>query len=353
MDWNILRIRWSEDGFSEFGTAFISFALVLFFGYLLGDRIVPKLSDALLRNGIQRPHPLYESGRRIVRLSFFLLASFIFLKLLKLSERTGETVFLGFRILSIFLLTFSCVRLFSAVFEAYSEKTEGLISSASIISNVIRITMFAVGLLLILQSLGISVAPILGALGVGGLAVALGLQPTLSNLFSGLSILLERQLKKGDYIRLQGDGLEGYVEDITWRTTAIRRFNNSTIVVPNSIMSSSVFTNFDIPTKEFSLQIEAGVAYQSDLERTEKIAVEVGRETLKRLYPVHEIGEVSFSYQKFSENSVDFKVTLPSFEYTDQFAIKHEFIKLLHARFRTEGIEFRLSPQGVSPKKGP
>ncbi|AOP35062.1 mechanosensitive ion channel protein [Leptospira tipperaryensis] len=341
MDWNIIHAWFSKELFLELGTSAGVFIFVLFFGYVLGDRIVPKLSGILFQNRIQNSHPLYKAGRRIIRLLFFLLASYLFLRFLKLTPSTEEFVFLTFKITAIILLTFSLVRLFSAVFETYSEKTEGLLSSASIISNVIRITLFAIGVLLILQSLGISVAPILGALGVGGLAVALGLQPTLSNLFSGLSILMGKQLKKGDYVRLQGDGLEGIVQDITWRTTTIRKFNNSTIIVPNSVMSSSVFTNFDLPSKELSIAIEAGVAYQSDLEKVESIAIEIAKEVLNGFYKTDEQKEVSFSYQRFGESSVDFKITLPSLEFADQFAIKHEYIKRIHARFQKERIELR------------
>lgn len=341
MDWNHLLTSFSKDFFLELGTSAGIFIFVLLFGYVIGDRIVPRLSGILFQNKIQSSHPLYKAGRRIVRLLFFLLASYLFLRFLKLSENVGDFLFLSFRIAAIILLTFSLVRLFSAVFETYSEMTEGLLSSASIISNVIRITLFAIGVLLILQSLGISVAPILGALGVGGLAVALGLQPTLSNLFSGLSILMGKQLKKGDYVRLQGDGLEGYVQDITWRSTTIRRFNNSTIIVPNSVMSSSVFTNFDLPSKELSITIESGVAYRSDLEKVESIAVETAKEVLKQFYKTGTDKEVSFTYQRFGENSIDFKITLPSFEFTDQFTIKHEYIKRIHSRFQKEGIELR------------
>ncbi|RHX88536.1 mechanosensitive ion channel family protein [Leptospira stimsonii] len=341
MDWNVIQTWFSKEFFLELGTSSGVFIFVLFLGYLFGDRIIPRLSGILFQNRIQNSHPLYKAGRRIIRLLFFLLASYLFLRLLKLSSSTEEFVFLSFKIISIILLTFSLVRLFSAVFETYSEMTEGLLSSASIISNVIRITLFAIGVLLILQSLGISVAPILGALGVGGLAVALGLQPTLSNLFSGLSILMGKQLKKGDYVRLQGDGLEGYVQDITWRSTTIRRFNNSTIVVPNSVMASSVFTNFDLPNKELSITIESGVSFQSDLEKVESISIEIAKDVLKQFYKTGEEKEVSFSYQRFGENSVDFRVTLPSLEFTDQFAIRHEYIKRIHSRFQKEGIELR------------
>ncbi|MBE8399014.1 mechanosensitive ion channel family protein [Leptospira borgpetersenii] len=342
MDWNEIQTWISKDFILELGRAVGIFLFVLLFGYILGDRIVPKLSELFFQNKLQHSHPLYKAGRRNVRLLFFLFGTFLFLKFLKLPSASEEFVLLSYRILSIILLTFSFVHLFSTGLKAYSEKTEGLISSASIINNVIRIVLFAVGVLLILQSLGIPIAPILGALGVGGLAVALGLQPTFSNLFSGLNILFGKQLKKGDYVRLQGEGMEGHVQDITWRSTKIRRFNNSTIVVPNSVMASSVFTHFDLPTKELSIQIEAGVAYQTDLEKVESMAVDIGNEVLKKFYGSSSTKEVSFSYQKFDKNSVNFKIDLPYHEFTDQFPIQHEFIKLLYSRFQKEGIELRL-----------
>ncbi|EMF82060.1 transporter, small conductance mechanosensitive ion channel MscS family protein [Leptospira weilii serovar Topaz str. LT2116] len=342
MDWNEIQTWISKDFILELGRATGIFLFALLFGYILADRIAPKFSELFFQNKLQNSHPLYKAGRKSVRLLFFLFGIFLFLKFLKLPSGSEEFVFLSYRIVSIILLTFSSVHLFSAAFEAYSEKTEGLISSASIINNVTRIILFAVGILLILQSLGIPIAPILGALGVGGLAVALGLQPTFSNLFSGLNILLGKQLKKGDYVRLQGEGMEGHVQDITWRSTTIRRFNNSTIVVPNSVMASSVFTHFDLPAKEFSIQIEAGVAYQTDLEKVESIAVDIGNEVLKKFYGAPSTEKISFSYQKFDKSSINFKIDLPYHDFTDQVPIKHEFIKLLYSRFQKEGIELRL-----------
>ncbi|EMN73293.1 transporter, small conductance mechanosensitive ion channel MscS family protein [Leptospira interrogans serovar Bataviae str. UI 08561] len=216
-----------------------------------------------------------------------------------------------------------------------------MVSSASIIGNAIRIILFTVCILLILQSLGISIVPILGALGVGGLAVALGLQPTLSNLFSGLGILLGKQLKRGDYVRMQGEGLEGYVQDITWRSTTIRKRNDSVIVVPNSVMASSVVTTLELSKKCFSIPIEANINSQTDLEKVESLAINIGNEVLKKFYPSDSIREISFSYQKFGPNSVGFQMDLPCLEFSDQFLIRHEFIKQLHSNFQKEGIEFK------------
>ena len=87
------------------------------------------------------------------------------------------------------------------------------------------------GFLVVLQTLGVSIAPLLTALGVGGLAVALALQDTLANLFAGIHILASKTVQPGDYIRLSS-GEEGYVVDINWRQTTVRQLSNNLVDHP-------------------------------------------------------------------------------------------------------------------------
>ncbi|MCK5255037.1 MAG: mechanosensitive ion channel [Deltaproteobacteria bacterium] len=115
--------------------------------------------------------------------------------------------------------------------ELYASKFKEAIPQSTIFKNLTKIVILTIGFLIILQTLGVSITPILTALGVGGLAVALALQDTLSNLFSGLQIIISRQVRTGDYIKLES-GEEGYVVDITWRNTTIRMLPNNIIVVP-------------------------------------------------------------------------------------------------------------------------
>ena len=98
----------------------------------------------------------------------------------------------------------------------------GVAQSATIFVNIVRVAVVGIGLLVLLQSLGVSVTPLLTALGVGGLAVALALQDTLANLFAGVHILVSRKVQQGDYVRLDS-GQDGYIVDINWRNTTIRQ----------------------------------------------------------------------------------------------------------------------------------
>jgi small-conductance mechanosensitive channel len=139
--------------------------------------------------------------------------------------------------------TMAIAKMTAGFVSIYVQREDVPLPSTSIFRNLTKLLVFLIGILIILHSLGISITPILTALGVGGLAAALALQPTLANLFSGLQIIAAKQLHPGDYIKLDS-GEEGYVTDITWRNTTIRALPNNMIIVPNSKLASTIFTNY-------------------------------------------------------------------------------------------------------------
>ena len=124
-----------------------------------------------------------------------------------------------------------------------------------------------------MNELGVSITPILTALGVGGLAVALALQDTLSNFFAGFYIMMAGQIRVGDYVKLDS-GEEGYVVDISWRSLTIRTLPNNIVVVPNSKVAQANVTNYSLPEKRMSLLIKVGVSYDSEPDQIERILVE-------------------------------------------------------------------------------
>ena len=219
----------------------------------------------------------------------------------------------------------------------YSKRAEGVLPSISIFSNITKLSFYVLGLLVILQSLGISIAPILTALGVGGIAVALALQDTLANLFAGLHVLVSKQVKQGHYIKLN-TGEEGYVTDITWRNTTIRALANNMIIIPNAKMASAVITNYNLPVKEVSVSIPIGVSYGSDLAKVEEVTVQAAKEVMRETGSVAPGFEPLIRYQGFGDSGINFNVVLLAGEFADQHLLKHEFIKKLYRRYREEGI---------------
>src|SRR5712691_4576931 len=120
-----------------------------------------------------------------------------------------------------------------------------------------------IGVLVLLSVLGIHITPILTALGVGGLAVALALQDSLANLFAGMHLLADQPIRVGDYVRI-ADSIEGHVVDIGWRSTRVRMLQNTIVVVPNKRVAESVVVNYDMPEPRMSLEIPVKVSYASD-----------------------------------------------------------------------------------------
>ncbi|HNY32679.1 MAG TPA: mechanosensitive ion channel family protein [Fibrobacteria bacterium] len=238
----------------------------------------------------------------------------------------------------VMVATVFCARMAVGFVGVYTQGMEGVAHSTSIFRSLAKVLVFVIGGLIALQSAGISIAPILTALGVGGLATALALQPTLANLFSGIQILASRTINPGDFVRLDS-GEEGHVLDINWRTTTIRSATSSMVMIPNSKLATVVVTNHHYPDREIGVPLTVQVAYGSDLSRVEVAVREVGVEVQTQLsggVTTH-VPEARFS--AFADNGIQVAIGLRATDPTEQGLLRHEFIKRLEERFRREGIE--------------
>jgi len=213
----------------------------------------------------------------------------------------------------------------------YMKRSAGIVQTAS------RGVIILIALLIVLETAGVSITPLLASLGVASLAVALALQSPLTNFFAGIQILADKSIEVGHYIRLDS-GEEGYVTRIGWRSTAIRALPNNLIVIPNSKLMDSNITDFNLPAKEMSVLIQVGVHYDSDLEHVERVVREVGTEVLKEVEGGKEDFTPLIRFHTFGDSSIDLTVILRVDEFVTQYALKSEFVKRLHRRFKEEGI---------------
>jgi small-conductance mechanosensitive channel len=233
-----------------------------------------------------------------------------------------------------------------------AQSHSGTSGSATIFVNITKTVVLVLGLLLLLNSLGIAITPLLTALGVGGLAVALALQDTLSNLFAGVHILASHQVQPGAFILLD-NGMEGYVEDTNWRNTVIRQTSNNLVVVPNATLAASILTNYHKPDEQMSVTVQVGVSYDSDLEYVERVTIEVGREVMLEIDGAVPEHEPLVRYTAFGESSVNFNVILRAAEATQRGLVTHEFIKRLHCRYQAEGIDIPYPIRTLVPARSP
>ena len=223
--------------------------------------------------------------------------------------------------------------------EMLSGRAEGVIGSPTLVVNMARLAVGVLGVFIILQNLGINITPLITALGIGGLAVALALQDTLGNLFAGVQIILSKQVRPRDYVRLDS-GDEGWVTDVKSRTTTILTFpDGNLLAVPNTLLASSVVKNFSLPRKALWVSVEVGVSYDSDLGRVEQVTLDVARQVLSSVDGGVSDEEPVVRYHTFGDSSINFEIRMLVREFESQGPVRHELIKRLHERFNEEGIE--------------
>lgn len=241
-------------------------------------------------------------------------------------------------VIILFTATVVAARIGAGFITNYTQRNNGLLPATSLFSNITKIIVYILGGLIILQYIGVSITPLLTALGVGGLAVALALQDTLSNLFSGLNIIASKQIKPGDYIKLDNQE-EGLVTDITWRYTTIQAMPNNRIIVPNHKLAIAIITNYNLPVEDIAVTIPVSISYHSNLEEIEKIALDVAFDVQNNSLDAFNTHDPIVRFKEFGASGITMAVTLRAKDFSTQYPLRHDFIKRLHQVFKEKGIE--------------
>jgi len=308
----------------------------LLVGLICEKFLFPKLKRLIVQKHIPGMRILLQSLHR--QIFIWIVLAGIFAALVATPNLNPELRIVLRKIITVIFLcsiTLVFARLTAGFVNLFTRKTEGV--STSLISNLAKIAVLVLGTLIILQTIGVQITPIVTTLGVGGIAVGLALQDTLANLFAGFYLIISKQVRTGDYVKLDA-GHEGYVTDITWRNTTIKELSNNVVIVPNSKLASAIFTNYHLPAKEITLTMNVGVSYDSDLEQVEKVTVEVAKEVMREIAPELIQNEPYIRFHTFGDFSIDFTLYMRVSEYFDQRMGKHLFVKKLHRRYKELGI---------------
>lgn len=233
---------------------------------------------------------------------------------------------------------FAAVRLAGRLVPVWASQHEATRPTAKLLAAIARVFVLVVGGIILLDTLGIRVSALVATLGVGSLAVALALQDTLANFFSGLYILADRPVRPGDYVRIDG-GEEGFVDAITWRSTRIRTFFNNVVVVPNSKLAQSVVTNFSLPNSSMLIKIQVDVDYRSDPDQVERLLVEEASSAAGSLPELlTDPAPEARLAPGFGEYALQFTLYVHVRDVSAQLAVQHALRKRILARLRLEGI---------------
>ncbi len=271
-------------------------------------------------------------------LNLIILASgmALLMELLPLPEKASQLARIALQGAVVLAVVLFLDRLVRGYMTRHSTPVFGSVSQG-VAKGLVRGFIIGLGALIFLDLMGISITPILASLGIGSLAVALALQDTLSNFFAGIYVTIDKPVAIGDFVKLEA-GQQGYVTDVGWRSTRIREPSNNMIVIPNAKLVSSVITNYYAPTKLIAVLVEVSVHYESDLPKVERVVTAVAREIMKATPGGVADFEPFIRFHSFCDSGIGFSVIMQGKEFTDQYLIKHEFIKAVHERFRKEGI---------------
>lgn len=276
------------------------------------------------------------SLRGVARWGFFLLGVFAALPALPIPVSFSDEITMAGRLIVLVFAFIVLGRFASGIAAHYAHRL--FPSSVSLTKMIVNAVVMTIGLLILFQTIGIKITPILGALGVGGIAVALALQDTLANFFAGLQVMASKQINLGDYVQLDSNH-EGFVSDIGWRAATLKMLNNNVVVVPNTKLAQAIVTNYSLEERDFAVRMTIGVAYDSDLEKVERVTIETARAVVSRIEGAAKAFEPLVRFHTFGDSSIQFNVIMRYEDYGAQFLAQHELVKALHKRYQQEGIE--------------
>ncbi len=253
-------------------------------------------------------------------------------------------------------------RLVTGVLSIVLPHSHTLSGAQSLLTGLTRGIIFGVGALVILDSLGVSVTPVLGTLGVGSLAVALGLQESLAQIFAGIQVGIDQPIRVGDWVRVEG-GPEGWVRQISWRTTRIETQFNTMVFIPNVKIANSIITNFDMPASDVIITTRFQVAYGSDIPAVVRACTETASQVIRSHPQASPEKEPVVQVREFADSGIVVSVVIAVKHSIGEGPVRSELLKALLERLDRDGIvipypvrDVRLAAgdqPGAAPAPGP
>ena len=314
------------------------FAVVMALGYVARRLLLRALATWNAKTQSRTGLILADSVRGPVLIWILILAVHLALQSSALPARFTNWTTEPLRVLFILSLTLMGMRFAGELIRYHGAQIPGATPVTTLSQTLAQLTVLIIGMLIILNQLKISITPILTALGVGGLAVALAMQDTLSNLFAGFYVAVARQVRLGDYIKMDG-GPEGYVTDISWRSTTIQTLGNNLVFVPNSKLAQAIVTNYYLPEKRLPVQLPVSVSYDADPRQVERILLDVARAVARDTPAMLAEPAPSVSWDPgFGDSWLGLSLNYSVADFAAQYTVRNELRQRIFGRFREEGI---------------
>ncbi len=213
----------------------------------------------------------------------------------------------------------------------------------ALLRDLIRYGLFVLCVAIVLKAVwGEEVAPLIGALGIGGVVLGFALQETLSNFFAGLALLAEQPFSQGDWIKI-GDRVEGLVEHITWRATKIRTRDSDYQIFPNSLVAKEVIVNFRQPSRAHAIRLLIGTSYDDPPDLVKKVLLEI----VATVSEVLRSPEPIVYLKAYADFSINYELKCFLDDYDQRPVIEDRIMHRVWYAFRRAGIEIPFPIQTV------
>jgi small-conductance mechanosensitive channel len=313
---------------------------------LLAAYLAARFVSYLLGAAIQRSsrggtdQRLLSALKRPVTYALFLVGARAAVNRLPVSPRVDallDSVLFAFGVMLIALLL---ARAYAILLDWYAARPQPDPASAELarefnplFSKVGTVFIALVAMSMLLQHFGVNVASLVVSLGVGSLAVGLAAQDTLSNMFAGFTILLDRPFRVGDRIQL-ATGEVGDVQSIGMRATVIKTADETILIVPNSILVKERLVNQSRPTRHLVTRVEVAVAFGSDLRRVKDVLLRAARSSAR----VDQDQEAVVQITRFAESAVNFVMMFWARDYAEQGLARTEVYEAVQDGLVAAGI---------------
>ncbi|MDR2666418.1 MAG: mechanosensitive ion channel family protein [Endomicrobium sp.] len=316
--------------FTSWIKSIVLFVVVSSVGFILRKYVAKTIKNIFSKVGFVLSSEVIVISKNYISFWFFLIALYIAFLIAPLNNINTivHRLFYGLFVFSVVIFVASILS--KLLSRSIPEK---------IVINIIKFAIIFVGLALILNQFGVKLTPIFAALGVGSLPMAFGLRDTLANFFAGINIIASKQIVRGDYIRVDSTGVEGTIVEINWRTTLVREMSNSVISIPNDKLLSSIVTSFHLNKSGVIAFIKCGVAYGSDLEHVERIAILAMQEIIDKYDDSVKTFTPIVQFTDFADFSINFTLIFKVKSVYKKYFMQSEALKNLYKKFDDEGIK--------------
>lgn len=264
-------------------------------------------------------------------------------------------------VLGVFVIAVVIVRLMSTLLSWYAtniaSRTETTLDDefVPLADRGFRIVGYVLALLIVLDHFEVDIMGLVAVLGIGSLAIALAAKETIANMIGGFVIMIDRPFRVGDRIRLD-TGTTVIVDQIGIRSTKLRTFDNTLIIVPNAELMKSTVHNLTYPHPKLRVQVDVGVGYDSDMDQVRRVMLDEAEQ-----HPVViDDPPPSFIFLEFGDSSLNVSLRCWVADVSEQFLTASELREQVLNRFRKEGIEIpfpqrvvTMVPEEAEPRERP